>query len=94
MSTQVELATQGIITPTIQEIAAQEGHEPETIRQRIADGQIAAPLNANRPCRVVGIGMGLRSKVNASEDKCGPGQFPCAGPSDGRVQDSRMRIAR
>jgi phosphomethylpyrimidine synthase len=66
MSTLVELAVQGIITPTIQEIAAQEGFEPEVIRQRIAEGQIVAPLNSSRPCRIVGIGKGLRSKVNAS----------------------------
>jgi phosphomethylpyrimidine synthase len=66
MSTLVELAAQGIITPTIREIAAQEGFEPEVIRQRVAEGQIVAPLNSNRPCRIVGIGKGLRSKVNAS----------------------------
>ena len=34
--------------------------------QRIAEGQIVVPLNTNRPGRIVGIGMGLRSKVNAS----------------------------
>lgn len=66
MATQVELATQGITTPVMREIASQEGIEPETIRQRIAEGQIVVPLNANRPSTTVGIGMGLRSKVNAS----------------------------
>jgi phosphomethylpyrimidine synthase len=66
MATQLELATQGILTPAMQEIAAQEGLEPELIRQRFAEGQIVAPMNANRPGRIVGIGMGLRTKVNAS----------------------------
>ena len=66
MSTQVELAVKGIVTPVMKEIASQEGMEPETVRLRIAEGQIVAPLNANRPGRIVGIGMGLRSKVNAS----------------------------
>jgi phosphomethylpyrimidine synthase len=66
MSTQVELAAQGVITPVAIEIAAQEGIESEIIRQRIAEGQIVAPLNASRSVRIVGIGMGLRSKVNAS----------------------------
>ncbi|MHC1741607.1 MAG: phosphomethylpyrimidine synthase ThiC [Syntrophobacteraceae bacterium] len=66
MSTQVELAVQGTITPVMKEIALQEGLAPETVRQRIAEGQIVAPLNGNRPCRIVGIGKGLRSKVNAS----------------------------
>jgi phosphomethylpyrimidine synthase len=50
----------------MQTIAAQEGLDPETVRQRMAEGQIVAPLNAKRPGRTVGIGMGLRSKVNAS----------------------------
>ncbi|MCU0588746.1 MAG: phosphomethylpyrimidine synthase ThiC [Syntrophobacteraceae bacterium] len=66
MSTQVQLAVQGNITPVMQEIARQEGLEPETVRQRMADGQIVVPLNANRSGRLVGIGRGLRSKVNAS----------------------------
>jgi 5-hydroxybenzimidazole synthase len=66
MSTQVELAVKGTITAAMKEIASQEGLEPETVRQRVAEGQIVVPLNVNRPVRVVGIGMGLRSKVNAS----------------------------
>jgi phosphomethylpyrimidine synthase len=66
MSTQVELAVQGIVTPVMATIASQEGLAPETVRQRMAEGQIVAPLNAQRPGRIVGIGMGLRSKVNAS----------------------------
>ena len=66
MATQVELATQGILTPAMQEIAAKEGLEPELIRKRFAEGQIVAPMNTNRPGHAVGIGMGLRTKVNAS----------------------------
>ncbi len=63
MATQVELATQGIITPVMEEIAVQEGLDPEVVRQRFAAGQI---VNSNRPGRIVGIGKGLRTKVNAS----------------------------
>ena len=48
------------------EIALREELAPETVRQRIAEGQIVVPLSTSRPCRTVGIGMGLRSKVNAS----------------------------
>jgi phosphomethylpyrimidine synthase len=66
MSTQVELAVKGTITSAMKEIASQEGLGPETVRQRVAEGQIVVPLNANHPVRVVGIGMGLRTKVNAS----------------------------
>ncbi len=66
MATQVELAVQGIITPVMQAIASQEALDAETIRQRMAEGQIVAPLNSRRPGKIVGIGMGLRTKVNAS----------------------------
>ena len=66
MATQVELATQGILTEVMQKIAAEEGLEPELVRQRFAEGQIVAPLNSNRPGRIVGMGLGLRTKVNAS----------------------------
>ena len=66
MATQVEQATQGILTDVMREVASQEGLEPELILQRMADGQIVVPCNTNRPGRTVGIGMGLRSKVNAS----------------------------
>lgn len=66
MATQVELAAKNAITPEMQEVALQEGLTPETVRRRVADGHIVIPLNANRRCRPVGIGMGLRSKINAS----------------------------
>jgi phosphomethylpyrimidine synthase len=66
MSTQIESAVQGILTPTIQEIASQEGLAPLAVLQRVAEGQIVVPLNAKRPCRIVGIGKGLRTKINAS----------------------------
>ena len=66
MTTQVEFAKQGTITPEIEEIGFQERIEPEIIGKRIAEGQIVVPLNKNRPGRIVGIGRGLRTKVNAS----------------------------
>jgi phosphomethylpyrimidine synthase len=66
MSTQVESAVQGEITKVMKEIALQEGLAPETVCQRMAEGQIVVPLNTCRPARLVGIGRGLRSKVNAS----------------------------
>lgn len=66
MSTQVELAIQGEVSPAMAEIAATERLAVETVRQRIADGQIVIPLNSSRSDRIVGIGLGLRTKVNAS----------------------------
>lgn len=64
--TQVEWAVDGTITKTMEEIAETEGIHPETVRMRIAEGKIVVPLNKNRPCKVVGIGMGLSTKINAS----------------------------
>lgn len=64
--TQVEYAAEGIITSEMNEIAEKEGMEPERVLERVAQGQIVMPLNRNRRCAVVGIGMGLSTKINAS----------------------------
>ena len=64
--TQVELALEGVITPEMKAVAATEGLEPGLVRYRIAHGQIVVPLNHHRDASVVGIGMGLSTKINAS----------------------------
>ena len=64
--TQVELALEGIITPEMRTVAATEGLEPGLVRHRIAQGQIVVPLNHHHDASVVGIGMGLSTKINAS----------------------------
>ncbi|GAB4271559.1 MAG: phosphomethylpyrimidine synthase ThiC [Deferrisomatales bacterium] len=66
MATQIELARQGQITPEMAQVARDEGLEPEVIRERVAKGTIVIPNNTQRKQRVVGIGQGLRTKVNAS----------------------------
>ncbi|NJL59188.1 MAG: hypothetical protein HC887_05630 [Desulfobacteraceae bacterium] len=67
MKTQLELAKEGVITPQIAKVAADEGFEAEDIRKKVALGEIVIPCNPGRPHqRVVGIGSGLRTKVNAS----------------------------
>ena len=67
MRTQIELAREGVITEQMQTVATDENMEPELLRDRVAKGQVVIP---NNPCRkgqkVVGIGKGLRTKVNAS----------------------------
>jgi phosphomethylpyrimidine synthase len=47
-------------------VAKDEGLSPEFIRQGVAAGHIVIPNNARRRSRCVGIGKGLRTKVNAS----------------------------
>ncbi|CEP66256.1 Thiamine biosynthesis protein ThiC [Moorella glycerini] len=60
-------ALEGIITPAMEQVAAQEGVTPEFVRQGIAEGTIVVPHNMLRRNRVpVGIGTGLRTKVSAS----------------------------
>lgn len=67
MSTQIVAAREGRITPQMQQVAAADGLAEETVRQRLAAGEIVIPCNPGRPHqRVVGIGKGLRTKVNAS----------------------------
>ncbi len=64
--TQVERAVAGEITKEMEVVAEAEGLHPEAIRREVAEGRIVIPLNHNRPHRVVGIGEGLRTKINAS----------------------------
>lgn len=64
--TQVEAAVKGIVTPEMRDVAASEGVTPEYIMDMIALGQVVIPNNVKRKARLVGIGKGLRTKVNAS----------------------------
>ncbi len=66
MTTQMEAAVKGTITPEMKQIARAENFDPEFIRQRFAHGQIVTPLNTNRAQAVTGIGRGLKTKINAS----------------------------
>ncbi|MCI5227744.1 MAG: thiamine biosynthesis protein ThiC, partial [Candidatus Electrothrix sp. AX2] len=65
--TQLELAQTGKITEQIKAVAQNEGLAPELIRSRVAAGEIVIAHHRLRPQqKVVGIGTGLRTKVNAS----------------------------
>jgi len=65
--TQLELAREGIISPQMRVVAEQEGVEPEVVRQGLANGTIVIPANINHTnLAPVGIGHGLRTKVNAN----------------------------
>ncbi len=67
MKTQIELAREGVVTPQMKTVAAEEGMQEEVIRHGVAKGYIVIPCNPARPGQhVVGIGKGLRTKVNAS----------------------------
>ncbi|MGB3087392.1 MAG: phosphomethylpyrimidine synthase ThiC [Phycisphaerae bacterium] len=65
--TQLEEARKGVITDAVRTLARDEGLEPETIRDRVAEAHIAIPFNTRRRAsRVLGVGEGLRVKVNAN----------------------------
>ncbi len=67
MLTQIESARQGILTPQMTAVAAQEGHSNDYVLQMVAEGKIVIPWNHNRkPARIAGIGKGLSTKINAS----------------------------
>jgi len=67
MKTQIEVARSGKVTSQMRRIAKDEGLDPEYIRDGLASGTIVIPANANRTKpKLVGIGKGLRTKVNAN----------------------------
>ncbi len=65
--TLIENAKKGKITSIFRTIAKEEGQLPEYIREGISNGTIVIPSNSkNPPRKAVGIGKGLRTKVNAN----------------------------
>jgi len=64
--TQIERAAKNEITAEILQVAADETLSAEEIRGHVAAGRIIVPANINRKSRIIGIGKGLRTKVNAS----------------------------
>jgi phosphomethylpyrimidine synthase len=68
--TQLEWAKNKKITSEMKSVAANEGLTPEYIRSCIAEGTVVIPSNVNRrqcnKLRIIGIGKGLRTKVNAN----------------------------
>ncbi len=63
--TQLESAKDRM-TDEVKAVAQNEGVEPEVVRRRVASGKIVIPANRNRKANVLGIGKGLRTKINAS----------------------------
>ena len=67
MSTQIEKARAGSITPEMAIVARDENVSQEFVREKVELGEIVIPCNPNHGERkIVGIGSGLTTKVNAS----------------------------
>ncbi len=67
MKTQIEQAREGVVTPQMKQVAMDEAIAEDVILGRVAKGEIVIPNNPSRKGqKVVGIGHGLKTKVNAS----------------------------
>jgi phosphomethylpyrimidine synthase len=64
--TEFERALKGEITPALRSVADDERVEPETLRRLVAEGRAIITGTARAHCRPIGIGQGLRTKVNAN----------------------------
>lgn len=64
--TKIEYAKKGIINDEVKEVALSEGISPEILAVDIAKGVTVIPKNIYRTIKPIGIGRGLRTKVNAN----------------------------
>jgi len=64
--TRIETARKGIITDEMKEVALSEGIPAEKLCSDIAEGVTVIPRNRIRAINPVGIGRGLKTKVNAN----------------------------
>ena len=62
----LERAKKGEITEEMKAVAKAEGVTPEFVQRGVAAGRIVIPVTPYRKIRAMGIGEGLRTKVNAS----------------------------
>ncbi len=69
MSTQIEAARAGIITPEMEYVAKSEHLPVETVRDEVARGRMVIPANKihlKKDLRPIGIGIACRTKINAN----------------------------
>jgi phosphomethylpyrimidine synthase len=64
--TEFERALEGQVTPALAAVAKTEHMEPELLRRLVAEGRAVITGTAREHCRPIGIGAGLRTKVNAN----------------------------
>ncbi len=66
MKNQIVLAKSGKISPEMKDVAENEHTTGEIIRERIAEGKVVITKNNRHNIKPLGIGLGLRTKVNAN----------------------------
>ncbi|MDD4856691.1 MAG: phosphomethylpyrimidine synthase ThiC [Candidatus Krumholzibacteria bacterium] len=64
--TEFQRALRGEITPVLKKVADDEHMEPGRLRRLVAEGRAVITGTAREHCRAIGIGSGLKTKVNAN----------------------------
>ncbi|MEW6570297.1 MAG: phosphomethylpyrimidine synthase ThiC [Nitrospirota bacterium] len=64
--TRIDLTKKGIVTDEIREVALLEGREPERLALDLSSGVAVIPRNILHNIKPIGIGRGLKTKVNAN----------------------------
>ncbi len=64
--TQIEKARRGEITEELVKVSGDESIDLDLLKNYVATGKVIIPSNKNRKAKIIGIGKGLRTKVNAS----------------------------
>ena len=69
MATQMSYARRGVATDQMKQVASDEDVTLDWLLPKIARGSIIIPSNNNRPQKIhnVGIGKGLKTKVNVNK---------------------------
>jgi phosphomethylpyrimidine synthase len=86
--TEFERAREGEITEALAAVAQDEGVDPGALRERIAAGRVVVTGTARGHCRPIGIGEGLRTKVNSNI-----GTSPDHADIDVELEKLRVSIA-
>ena len=64
--TRIKSARRGIITEEVKAVAVSEHISPERLASDIAEGVTVIPMNSKRGIKPIGIGKGLKTKINAN----------------------------
>jgi phosphomethylpyrimidine synthase len=64
--TRIQQAKKGIVTEEVRAVALSENISPERLASDIAEGFTVVPRNINHDIKPIGIGRGLKTKVNAN----------------------------
>ena len=66
LSTQLDYARAGMVTPQMEAVARAEGRSAEFIRDGVAAGRIVIPANhGHKSLQAMGIGRELKAKLKA-----------------------------